>query len=99
MLDNRNLTFSHEKKAQAYYDATHRIFTFWGQDNGKKIRCAISEEALEDYYHKDERTLDEVFSKNHLAIEQEARRKYVANRLEKEDGSILITIRDLIPLP
>jgi hypothetical protein len=58
------------------------------------VRCEITREALDDDFGGDGKDKLEVFRANRLAIEQEARRKYLAGRREA-DGSILIRTEDL----
>ncbi len=92
LVDQRNLIFSELKPG---YDSSRMIVIFWGQDVDKKVRCEISMEALEDHYKSNSKDPIKIFIENHSAIEQEARRKYLANRLE-EGGSILIKTNDLL---
>ncbi len=56
--------------------------------------CLISYEALCDHYDGDNRDMLAVFKESRCSIEHEARRKYLAGKLEK-DGSILIRSEDL----
>ncbi len=58
------------------------------------MRCAISREALDDHFQGDDKDKLEVFRANRRAIEQEARRKYLAGGTEP-DGSVLIRTGDL----
>lgn len=58
------------------------------------MRCEISEEALDDQFAGDGKDKLAVFRANEQAIEQEARRKYLAGRREA-DGSVLIRSEDL----
>jgi hypothetical protein len=58
------------------------------------VRCAISREALADHFRGDNKDKLEVFRANWQAIEEEARKKYVAGATEA-DGSVLIRTLDL----
>ena len=62
---------------------------FFGQDGKKRVRCAISREALDDDFAGDNRDKVEVFLASRKVIEEAARRKYLAGDTQ-EDGSILI---------
>lgn len=62
---------------------------FYGRDGGKRVRCAISRDAIDDDFAGDNRDKVEVFRENCGVIEEAARRKYLAGDTE-EDGSILI---------
>ena len=59
-------------------DGSRRSDIAKGHDRDKRIRCAISEEALEDHFHADNRSQLEVFRENSPAIEEIARRKYLS---------------------
>jgi Fic family protein len=76
------------------YDPDRMAVIFWGQDGDKRIRCAISREALEDHFHADKEDKLEPFRANRRVVEGEARRKYVEGRMES-DGSVLIQTGDL----
>lgn len=90
MLDERTLTFPNAKLRIAE-DGTAVVFE--GRDGTKVVRCAISEEALADHFGDDDH-LKRTFGANRERIEAEARRKYLAGRLEP-DGSVLIKTEDL----
>lgn len=70
------------------------VVVFWGQDGEKHVRCEMSQEALDDHFGGDGKNKLEVFRANRRAIEQEARRKYLAGQVEP-DGSVLIRTLDL----
>lgn len=70
------------------------VVVFWGQDGQKRVRCAISREALDDHYKGDNRDKLEIFNEHRQVIEQDARGKYLAGDTEA-DGSILIRTGDL----
>jgi Fic family protein len=86
-----DLTFPAEEEA---YSASRGVVIFWGQDGKTRVQCAISREALDDHFHADNKDKLEVFRANRKAIEELARRKYVAGRTEA-NGSILIRTGDL----
>lgn len=92
MTDKRRLDFP---QPEPIYLPDREVVQFWGQDGDKRICCEISGEALDDFYataiNQDKLKL---FKANQSAIEHEARRKYVASRLE-EGGSVLIRTEDL----
>lgn len=85
LLDERILEFP-ESKPRNDYD--RELVLFVGRDRHKKISCAISKEALEDHFGGKGEVL-KIFSAHQEQIEHEARKKYLADRLEP-DGTILI---------
>ena len=89
--ENKELTFP---APEARYDGARDVVEFWGLDRDQRIRCAISEEALNDHFHGDNRNKLEVFRENRLAIEEIARRKYLSGQVEP-DGSVLIRTADI----
>ena len=76
------------------YDFDRGVVMFWGDDGETRVRCAISEEALDDHFRGDDKDKLEVFRANRQPIEQEARRKYLNGETEP-DGSVLIRTSDL----
>ena len=90
-MDERKLNFT---AAEGVYIPDRMVILFWAEDASQKIRCEISLEAICDHYNADDRESLAVFKENRYSIEHEARRKYLANKLEK-DGSILIRSEDL----
>ena len=58
------------------------------------MRCEISEEALDDHFGGDGKDKVEVFRAKRKAVEEIARRKYLAGRREA-DGSVLIRSEDV----
>lgn len=70
------------------------VVVFWGQDAGVRVRCEISQEALDDHFRGDGRDKLQVFRANRKAIEDFARGKYLARQIES-DGSVLIRTLDL----
>jgi Fic family protein len=70
------------------------VVVFWGQDGEKYVRCEISREALDDHFGGDGKDKVEVFRANRRAIEEVARRKYLAGQMEP-DGSVLIRTLEL----
>jgi transcriptional regulator with XRE-family HTH domain len=91
MVDDRILTFAN---ADARYDSTRMVVLFRGNDGEKAVPCGISQEALEDHFYDDNEDPMKVFRANRERIEHEARRKYLAGRLET-DGVVLIKTEDL----
>jgi hypothetical protein len=71
------------------YIFDREVVVFWGQDGATRVRCEISQEALDDHFGGDGKEKVEVFRANRKAIEEIARRKYLAGRREA-DGSVLI---------
>ncbi|HJZ65027.1 MAG TPA: DUF1488 domain-containing protein [Candidatus Acidoferrum sp.] len=63
------------------------VVVFGGQDGGKRVRCEISREALDDHFGGDEKDKLEVFRANRKDIEDIARAKYLSGRTEP-DGSV-----------
>ena len=70
------------------------VVVFWGQDGEKRVRCEISQEALDDHFGGDGKDKVEVFMANRREIEELARRKYLAGKTEG-DGSVLIRTVEL----
>jgi transcriptional regulator with XRE-family HTH domain len=91
LVDDRKLNFTSETVA---YIPDRMVVLFWAEDGDRKIRCEISWEALCDHYNGDKRNSMQVFKENRFSIEHEIRRKYLANKFEK-DGSIFIRSEDL----
>jgi transcriptional regulator with XRE-family HTH domain len=91
MINNRNLIFIDKKGA---LDFSKDTVVFFGIDGSKNIKCQISREGLEDYFD-DSNNPVETFRKNRKRIEYEAKKKYLANKLEA-DGSILVKTEDLL---
>lgn len=89
MLDERVLIFS-DAKPRATGDAV----VFQGRDGDKKVTCAILREALEEHFDGARRDLLKIFAAHRERIEHEARRKYLAGRVEP-DGSVQIAADDL----
>lgn len=91
MMDGRTLKFSGSDER---YDTGRMVVLFSGNDGDKVVPCAISREALEDHFEGDNREPVKVFREHRERIAYEARRKYLAGRLES-DGSVLIKTADL----
>ncbi len=91
MVDQRNLVFPEPRE---FNDRSRDSIVFRGQDGNKEVRCLISREALEDHFQSKSSNILTVFLEHRSKIEQEARRKYLENRLEA-DGSIMIRTEDL----
>jgi hypothetical protein len=91
-LEQHDLSFP-EKEARYNFD--RGVVVFWAEDGKKRVRCAISREALDDHFGGDAKpNKEEAFQEHREAIEPAARRKYLAGDTE-EDGSILIRTGDL----
>jgi len=69
------------------------VVVFWGQDGDTRVRCEISQEALDDNFDGDGKDKVQVFRANRRAIEEFARQKYLAGQIEP-DGSVLIRTMD-----
>lgn len=72
------------------------VVVFWGQDADARVRCEISCEALDDNFGGDGKDKIQVFRANRKAIEDLARKKYLAGQIEP-DESVLIRTLDLHP--
>jgi len=70
------------------------VVVFWGQDVDTRVRCEISREALDDHFGGDGTDKVQVFRTNRKAIEELARRKYLAGQTES-NGSVLIRTLDI----
>ncbi len=70
------------------------VVLFWGQDLDTGVKCQISREALDDHFGGDGKNKLQVFRANRKAIEEFARKKYLAGQLEP-DRSVLIRTLDL----
>jgi hypothetical protein len=90
-LEHRDLSFP-EQDEKFVFD--RQVVAFWGQGGKTRVRCEISRAALDDDFKGDDKDKVEVFRANRRAIEEEARRKYLAGDTER-DGSILIRTGDL----
>ena len=71
------------------------VVAFWGQDADTRVRCEISQDALNDHFGGDGKEKLQVFRANRKAIEDFARKKYQAGEV-KPDGSVLIRTLDLV---
>lgn len=91
MADQRVLAFP-EPAERA--DLGRNIVVFTGKDGNKEVLCAISGEALDDYFDGDNKDPVKVLRANRERIEHLARRKYLANQLEA-DGSVLVKTADI----
>ena len=91
MTDRRKLEFPDPAHS---YDVSTGV-TFWGEDGGRRVRCRISREALDDHFSEHDRLRPEAaFQKYRRDIESLARRKYLLGHREP-DGSVLITTHDI----
>lgn len=91
MIDQRTLVFP---EPAAFYDFKRTVVSFTGKDGDKKIPCTVSKEALADHFEGDNKDPLKVFTANQERIEHEARRKYLAGKIEP-DGSVLIKTEDI----
>jgi len=76
------------------YEFGSDVVLFWAQDGDIRVRCQISREALDDHFGGDGKDKLAVFRASRQAIEEGARRKYLAGCTEP-DGSVLIRTADL----
>ena len=76
------------------FDFDWQVVLFYGEDGKRRVRCAISREALDDDFGADKSDQVEVFRENRRVIEEWARQKYAAGDTET-DGSILIRTGEL----
>ncbi|HXM95231.1 MAG TPA: DUF1488 family protein [Candidatus Dormibacteraeota bacterium] len=67
---------------------------FWGQDGEKRVRCEIIRDPLDDHFGGGGKDKLTVFRANRRAIEELARRKYLAGHTEADD-SVLIGSEDV----
>jgi hypothetical protein len=89
--ENKELAFPAPEER---YDAGRDAVVFWGLDRNQRIRCVISDEALSDHFHGENRNKLEVFQENRPAIEEIARRRYLSGLVEP-DGTVLIRTADI----
>lgn len=89
--EEHDLTFPAPEERYVF---DREVVAFWGLDGGTRVRCEISEEALDDHFGGDGKEKVEVFRANRKAVEEIARRKYLAGRREA-DGSVLIRSEDV----
>ncbi len=67
---------------------------FRGQDGEVRVRCEITRSALDDHFGGNGKDRLAVFRANRRAIEEIARRRYLAGRVEKS-GSVYIDSSDV----
>jgi len=91
MVDQRQLVFPDPRER---YNFDRDLVFFNGKDGDTVVKCAISQEALEDHFGDHNEAPLKIFKANRERIEHEARRKYLSGQLEA-DGSILIRTGDL----
>jgi len=78
------------------YDGSRDVVLFPARTRDGEISCAISGDALEDHYGAkgpSQRARRAAFREHRPKIEEAARQKFLARRLER-DGSILIRSMD-----
>jgi len=89
-----------QRRGLTFPDREHRTDStrgtiFWGEDEGRRVRCIISREALDDRFSEgDKLRPDAAFQKHRAEIEAFASRKYALGQLEP-DGGIIIRSQDL----
>jgi len=76
------------------YIFDREVVAFWGLDGDKRIRCEITEEALDDHFGGDRKDEVKAFVAHEREIEGIARRRCLAGKTEP-DGSVLIRTLDL----
>lgn len=91
MNDKRQLIFPEEQLRRGISPVA---IVFTGSDHQRTIQCGITQEALNDHYHGLHHDPFNTFKKHRESIQHEARRKYLANKIEL-DGSILIKTTDM----
>jgi Fic family protein len=86
-----------QRRDLEFPDRDHRIDStrgaiFWGEDQGQRVRCIISREALDDHF-SDGDTLrpDAAFERYRADIEALARARYARGQLEPDGGVIIRT--------
>jgi transcriptional regulator with XRE-family HTH domain len=94
LLDERLLSFLEPRER---FDFDRDLIVFWGKDGEQDIRCAITLEALSDWFRLTgaRREAEQAFARHRAAIEQRARRKYLADEREP-DGLVLIRAADVV---
>ncbi len=91
MNETRELNFP---KPGESYRSNPNVVIFWGLDGNNEVLCKISGEAIEDHFDCSKVNGPLVaFQLNRLVIQDKARRKYLAGKVE-EDDSILIRTED-----
>ncbi|MGA2812487.1 MAG: DUF1488 family protein [Candidatus Acidiferrum sp.] len=91
LMEKHDLEFPDRKDADAFAGDT---VVFEGRDGGKRVRCAIDGDAIDEDFAGEGRDKVELFRENRDVIEETARRKYLAGDTEGE-GSILIRSGDV----
>ncbi|MGA7710526.1 MAG: DUF1488 family protein [Rhizomicrobium sp.] len=91
MTDKRTLAFPDQEFTNDFGIG----IIFWGQEGKKRVRCAISREALADHFSDGDRLRPEAaFKKYRRDIEARARKKYLLGQLEP-DGSVLVKTNEI----
>lgn len=97
MVDKRELIFTDlgDFVHEPFYDPLEMVIWFRGKDDNKEILCGITHGALVDYFGGSQ-SPDKLkaFLSNREAIEHEARRKYIAGKLEP-NGRVMVKSEDL----
>jgi hypothetical protein len=90
-MEKHDLEFPEQMESE---DFEGDSVVFYARDGRKRVRCAISRDAIDDDFSGDGREKVEVFWENRDVMEETAQRKYLAGDTEK-DGSILIHSGDV----
>jgi len=79
--EEHDLTFPEPEEQEVFEGDSVK---FWGQDGQTRIRCEINREAWDDRFDGDGKDKLETFSANRRAIEEIARRQYLAGWRETD---------------
>ena len=91
MVDLRNFIFPEPNER---FDSAQNRVIFTGREGDRPITCAITHDALNDYFEGVGHDPLKTFQINRQAIEHVARRKYLAGG-HAPDGSILLSSADM----
>jgi len=91
LVDDRKLVFDNK---EAVYIPYHKVVVFWAEGAEGRIKCGIEFSAMRDHFKSKSFDPLQIFNENRILIEQEARRKYLAGKLDHE-GRIYIGSDDL----
>jgi hypothetical protein len=101
VLPDMDLTFNNPP---ARYNLDRDIVIFAGEALGSPVECAISREALDDYFGTDNLDKEghiEAFRRNRSKIERLVRAKYLSRPIEEPETVLLRTtdVKDLLEAP
>lgn len=91
LIDKRELVFPVREQR---HDFDRGVIVFTGRDRDDPVICAVSREAMEDFFQVEGKGLVASFVANRPRIEHWVRRKYLSGRREP-DGSVLLRTEDL----